>query len=314
MNRRDALKSVMVGGLVAQSVAAGEEPSAANQRRAVRFAHFTDTHVYDRRRAPEGLATAIRHVNALDDPPEFVLNGGDAVYDALEEPRDAVLAQWGIWKAAWQNNGSLPMRHCLGNHDVWGWNKKNSQTSGNEAGWGKQLALDQLELPSAHYTFEAGGWRFLVLDSMTFDDETIYRAEIDEAQRAWLADQLKATPPQTHVAIVSHIPILTVGTVGFTPELRKMPHLSRVLSHQDAYELLEILDGYPNIRLCLSGHTHQTERVTFGPLQFVNSGAVSGLWWKGKFRHTLEGYNVIDLFDDGSFATTYTPYGWNAAT
>lgn len=320
MQRRDALRTLVgCGAAVAgaqswlPSTVAAETPSATSDRkRSVRFAHFTDMHVYAKRNAPEGLAKAIRHMQALSDPPEFVLNGGDAIYDALEVTRDEADGQWSLWSKIWTDNSSLPMRHCLGNHDVWGWNKGNSKTTGKEAGWGKQLALDRLGLEKSYHRFDAGGWRFIVLDSMTFDEQTVYRAELDPEQFAWLKNELKSVPAAMPVAIVSHIPILTVGTIGFTPEVRKHPEANKVLSHVDAYELLMLLRQFPNVKLCLSGHTHQTENISFGSLDFVNSGAVCGLWWKGKFDQTAEGYNVIDFYDDGTAAANYHSYGWNA--
>jgi hypothetical protein len=322
MKRRDAIRSLVAGGAMTVAAeiclgsAAGEPsaPQARSGKRIVRFAHFTDSHVYAKRNAAQGLTAAIRHVHALADRPDFIINGGDAIYDALEESREAVEGQWSLWKTAWQEHGSLPVRHCLGNHDVWGWDKAKSRTSGNEAGWGKQLALDHLGLEKPYYTFDAGGWRFFVLDSMTFDEQTAYRAELDEQQMAWLVTALKSTPSLTPVVIVSHIPILTVGAIGFTPELRKHPQAARMLAHVDAYELLNLLQPHPNVKLCLSGHTHLTETITFGHVDFVNSGAVSGLWWKGNFHHTSEGYNVVDLFDDGTYATRYVDYGWKVTS
>jgi len=313
MKRREAIRRLAIGGAagvigsqaaVAISTEAPREPE--NRRRSVRFAHFTDVHVQPARSAAKGLAQAIRHVHALADRPEFILNGGDA----LEVGREEVEMQWGLWDQAWQENGSLPLRNCLGNHDVWGWNKPKSKTNGNEPGWGKQVALDHLGLEKAYYRFDQGRWRFLVLDSMTFDEESAYRGELDRAQFEWLRNELKATPAEMPVVIVSHIPILTVGTVGFSAELRKYPQGAKMLSHRDALELLQLFRQYPNVKLCLSGHTHLTEEISFAGIHFVNSGAVCGLWWKGNFHHTDEGYNVVDLFDDGTFRTEYVAYGW----
>lgn len=316
MQRRHALTSLALGGAALLGTgrrtghALEPQPAPAGRKRVTRFAHFTDTHVYAKRNAPQGLAAAIRHLHELADRPDFILNGGDAIYDALEVSHDDAEKQWSQWNAAWKEHGSLPLRHCLGNHDVWGWNKAKSKTSGSEAGWGKQLALDQLGLERLYYTFDAGNWRFIVLDSMTFDEQTAYRAELDKEQFDWLVQELKTTPAETHVAIVSHIPILTVGTIGFTEQLRKHPEANRMLSHADAYEILNLLQSHPNVKLCLSGHTHLTESISFGGIDFVNSGAVCGLWWKGKARHTSEGYNVVDLFDDGTHASRYETYGW----
>lgn len=317
MNRRELVRNLLLGG--ATSIAGLPAPAARSaeqsrpaesRRRSLRFVHFTDTHVYSGRSSAQGLSQAIRHVHALADKPAFILNGGDAINDALEAQRDEIDAQWALWHKAWKANGSLPVRHCLGNHDVWGWNQPKSKTTGREPGWGKQAALDQLGLESAHYRFDEGGWRFFVLDSMMFDEETSYRAELDAAQFDWLRSELQSAPAKMPIAIISHIPVLTVGTVGFSAELRKFPQASRMLAHHDAIQLLQLFRQFPNIKLCLSGHTHLTEEISFAGIHFVNSGAVCGLWWKGNFHHTDEGYNVVDLFDDGSYRTEYVSYGW----
>lgn len=295
-----------------RTFSAGDTPVSENRQRSVRFVHFTDVHVRSGRNAADGLAKAIQHVHELPDKPDFILNGGDAIDDALEHGIEEVEKQWTLWNEAWRTGGSLPVRNCLGNHDVWGWDKAKSKTTGNEPKWGKQLALDHLELPQSYYHFDQGKWRFFVLDSMTFDEETAYHGELDSTQFEWLRNELQQTPVDTSVVIVSHIPILTVGTIGFTDLLRKHPQGLKMLSHQDAYELLQLFRQYPNIKLCLSGHTHLTEQISYAGINFVNSGAVCGQWWKGHFHHTLEGYNIIDLYDDGSYRTQYLNYGWKA--
>ena len=178
MKRREAIRRLAIGGTasvigahakVALPVDAAHEPGS--RRRSARFVHFTDVHVHPGRSAAKGLAKAIRHVHGLTDRPEFIINGGDAIGDALEVGRDDVETQWGLWEGAWKENGSLTVRHCLGNHDVWGWNKAKSKTNGDEPGWGKQLALDHLGLERSYYRFDQAKWRFLVLDSMTFDQQ-----------------------------------------------------------------------------------------------------------------------------------------------
>lgn len=114
------------------------------------------------------------------------------------------------------------------------------------------------------------------------------------------------------IVIVSHIPILTVGTVGFTPELRKYPagdadaYASRRSGTADAVTTVPECEIVPE-----RPYASDEAPVSFGGIDFVNSGAVCGLWWKGDF-HTDEGYNVVDLFEDGTYRTEYVSYGWEA--
>ncbi|MCA9076051.1 MAG: metallophosphoesterase [Planctomycetaceae bacterium] len=317
MQRRRFLQCVATGASVAGVAAAcppiiKAEPtrSETDRSRVVRFAHLTDIHLYAKRSAAIGLAKALAHVQSLDDPPDFLINGGDAIYDALEVDFDSLKEQWTLWKSVWAAENSLPVRHCLGNHDIWGWDREKSKTTGKEAGWGKAYSLEQLGLENSYYAFEQHGWKIVILDSMTADDETVYRGDLGEEQFNWLKDVLTSTPVETPVVVVSHIPILTVGDVGWSRELAQQPQAHRMLRHQDRGELLQLFRQHPNVILCLSGHTHLTEQIEIAGLSFINSGAVSGLWWKGNNAHTDEGYRIIDLFDDGSFETEYVSYGW----
>lgn len=322
MKRRTFLQRLAIGcgaGIVTSSATQTSlhavdavAPVSANRKRVVRFAHLTDIHLYAKRSAAMGLATALRHVQSMDDRPEFIINGGDAIYDGLEVDRTTLEQQWALWKTVWKAENSLPVMHCLGNHDVWGWNRE-SGTTGDEPGWGKGYSLDQLELEKSYYQFDHAGWEFVVLDSMTADQETVYRAELGEQQFEWLRGVLAALPADKPVVIVSHIPILTVGDVGWSRELAKQPQGHKMLVHQDRGELMQLFRKHPNVKLCLSGHTHLTEQIHIAGIEFINSGAVSGLWWKGNNAHTDEGYGVIDLFDDGSFQTQYVGYGWDVA-
>jgi len=313
MQRRELIRKLAVGaGAVLGTSHRGVLQAAdeQNRKRVVRFAHLTDIHLYGSRKAASGLTTALRHVQSLEDPPEFLINGGDAIYDGLEADRATLEEQWALWRDVWKAENSLTVRHCLGNHDIWGWDKGGSKTTGDEEGWGKTFSLDQLGLANGWYDFEYIGWHFIVLDSMLPDSDTGYRAELGESQFDWLKGRLETIPSTTPVVVVSHIPILTVGDVGWSRELAAQPIAHKMLVHQDRGELLQLFRQHPNVRLCLSGHTHLTEQIQIAGITFLNSGAVSGLWWKGNNEHTDEGYNVIDLFNDGSFESHYTSYGW----
>jgi hypothetical protein len=48
-------------------------------------------------------------------------------------------------------------------------------------------------------------------------------------------------------------------------------------------------------------------------VSYLNGGAVCGNWWKGPMLGCPEGFNVIDLRPDGSFALAYKTFGWRAS-
>lgn len=280
--------------------------------RALRLAFLTDVHVQPERHAARGLAQCLHHVQELDDPPELIINGGDAIMDSLGTGAERTDLQWKLWQSALANECSLPVKHCLGNHDVWGWDRSASGTSGDETQWGKRRALDECGLEKPYYSFDHSGWHFITLDSIHPDPDVVYRGQLDDAQFDWLARDLQNTPSETPIAIVSHIPIISATNFEFAEELKADPR--RIVSvshnHNDARRIVELLRQHKNIRLALSGHMHLTERIDYAGITFLCNGAVSGYWWKGDHLHTDEGYAVIDLFADGSFAHQYVGYGW----
>ena len=82
--------------------------------------------------------------------------------------------------------------------------------------------------------------------------------------------------------------------------------------HSDAGRLRRLFLNHPRVKVCVSGHIHQVDRVKFTGVTYICDGAVSARWWKGRNAECDEGYGVIDLNPDGTFAHEYVTYGWKA--
>lgn len=309
--------AVMVGaGIARGSAHCGElepiSPSEPERRRkrALRLAHLTDVHVQPERGAADGMMAALRHVQSCNDPPRLILTGGDAIMDSLATDSERTALQWRIWNDVIRGECSLPVEHCIGNHDVWGWDREKSQTSGKERQWGKERALAALGLDRRYRSFDRAGWHIVVLDSIFPDQETVYQGRLDDEQFEWLENDLNKASKDSPIMIVSHIPILTVASIEFEDQLKDDPRRRRMTSHQDAKRIVDLFKTHPNVKLCLSGHLHLTERIEYAGVTYVCSGAVCGNWWKGRHHGTEEGYALVDLYDDGSFDWHYVDYGW----
>lgn len=287
------------------AVAAGQ-----GRRRVLRLGHLTDVHVQPERSATDGMVAALRHVQSLEDPPALILTGGDAIMDALAVGADRTKLQWRLWQQVIKDECSLPIEHCIGNHDVWGWDREKSGTSGKELQWGKQRALDEFGLKQRYRSFNRAGWHVIVLDSIFPDEEKVYQGRLDDEQFDWLSADLKNVRAATPVLVVSHIPILTVAIVEFEKQLTEDPANHRIIRHQDAKRIIDLFKQHANVKLCLSGHLHLTERIEYAGVTYACGGAVSGNWWKGRHYGTEEGYAIVDLYDNGSFDWQYVEYGW----
>lgn len=319
MSRRDLFRVAAAAG-VGAALPASALGKARDRSRVLRVAHLTDLHVQPEKEAAEGLAKCLGSLEAMQDKPGLILTGGDLVMDSFESDDARTKTQWDLVTGTFKDKTGITVEHCLGNHDIWGWNKKKSKTTGDEPTWGKKRACGVLGLSSPWRAFKRDGWRFIVIDSVAPDGEG-YIGQLDEAQRAWLETELKADTV-TPTLVVSHIPILSMcATIGRASPKDKAWKTPFGLMHADGAALHKLFTEAGNIKLCLSGHVHLNDRLevsvpgspaTSPKVTYICDGAVCGAWWGGRKSNCDEGYGLVDLYDDGSFDHRYVTYGWQA--
>lgn len=270
------------------------------RKRELKVAFLTDIHVKPDQTAERGMRQAFKHVNELKHKPDFIINGGDAIMDAMGADREKTKAQWNVWQQILKEENKLPLYHVIGNHDAWGWQVKDESIKTDplyNKGWVMQIH----EMQSPYYSFTKGAWKFIVLDS-AHENNGGYISRVDEAQYQWLELELKNTDPSMHVAILSHIPIVSFCAAMFTDE--NQPNgdwrISRALLHTDSRKLTSLFSKYSNIKCCLSGHIHLQDKVEYKGIQYFCNGAVSGNWWKGAFKGFEPAYALFTFGNNGS--------------
>ncbi len=323
INRREALRAGLAVGAVSllptSALAATSRATRATslarsnvRARVARLAHLTDVHVQPERAGFDGLLACLRHANAQADKPDLLLTGGDLVMDSYDAVQARTQLQWDLWTKAFKDECPVHVEHCLGNHDIWGWNKSKSQTTGAEAKWGKKWAMDVLGLASPYRSFDRGNWRVIVLDSVQQGEGDGYIGKLGDEQTAWLDSELSAAQGK-HVLVLSHIPILSVSALAFDSNVDNknwtLPGSNMMI---DARTIIKLFRKHGNVRLCLSGHIHLLDRCEYEGVWYICGGAVSGAWWQGKKDRCDEGYGLVNLYDDGSFDYDYEKYGWVA--
>jgi phosphodiesterase/alkaline phosphatase D-like protein len=321
MNRRSFMTGTAAAGggvLLPPGVASSHARpgTAAAPERAFRFVHFGDTHFGGGPTMPfcaseHGYPKALAHVQAMTDAPEFILHAGDIITDAFWATRESAVAQWRLYTETMRKHCRLPVRYTLGNHDVnFGWDLGDETTPFP----GKMLALEQTGLTSPYYSFNHGGWHFIVLDNTQRGGWNGFQHYLDETQFEWLARDLNAAGPATPVVISSHAPILCV-TCFFEPPSKQHPDglvISNDCVHMDVVRLHNLFRRHRNVRLCLSGHYHQVDQVQYLGVHHICGGAVCADYWRRPLTHRPEfegGYGVVDLFKDGTFEYRYVDYG-----
>ena len=312
MNRRKFLLNsgaIALGGALTQMPsalpAASIVPSGRRQR-VLRVAHLTDIHVLPNmdgfQRPADGMAEAIRHAQNQKDKPELILFGGDMVMDSLKTEKEKVEAQWAVWDKVYSAEVKTPSKLCLGNHDVWGWALRDAALE-SDPRYGKVLAMERLGMRDRYYSFDQAGWHFIVLDSLQrdFGNKHGYTARLDDAQFAWLGRDLAATPKDTPVCVLSHIPLISV-CVFFDTDLEATGSwvIPGAWTHIDARRIKDLFHEHPNVKVCLSGHVHLVDDITYLGVRYLCNGAVSGGWWKGDYQEFGPAYALVDFYSDGT--------------
>ena len=279
--------------------------------RVLRIAHLTDIHVQPELLAAKGMEACLAHVQAQPDKPDIIFTGGDLIMDALGASRDRVKTQWDIFGSVLKANLELQIRHCVGNHDVWGWNDRAKYRG--EHLFGKQWAKDALELESTYYSFDQAGWHFIVLDSTHPLALNGYTAKLDEEQFLWLEDDLANTPHETPIFVLSHIPIISAcAYFDGNNEASGDWAIPGMWMHIDARRIKDLFAKHSNVQLCVSGHIHLVDQVLYNGVNYCCNGAVCADWWKGDYQECTFGYALIDLYSDGSFFNRYVPFDWSS--
>jgi 3',5'-cyclic AMP phosphodiesterase CpdA len=309
MKRREFITNSFLGVATPQALISEVPPQLDSPKLALRIAHLTDTHLKPEKVAEEGFAKALHSVQELTPKPDFILNGGDAIYDALEKTKDEVKIQWATWKRLLKSDNTLPVASIIGNHDIFGWFNKTQDLTG-DAQYGKAWVVDELRMPKRYYSFEKNNWKFIILDSAQLSPAGGYIAFIDNEQIAWLSSELRNTPATKHICIASHIPIFSACAGLFYGKTEQNGDLltKRNIMHTDFFKLKNLFKHYSNIKLCISGHVHLQDEVKYLGITYYCNGAVCGNWWKGAFQDFAPAYAVIDFYDDGTFDRNFVIY------
>jgi 3',5'-cyclic-AMP phosphodiesterase len=255
---------------------------------------------------------------------------GDLIFDGFSRTKQRTQEQWDLFLQSVRVHNRLPVTHCLGNHDIWGWNKKDSGASGHEREYGKQWALDVLGMSSAFYATTCKGVRVIVLDSVQPRGEDGYEGGLGDAQFEWLRGELESQPG-TPTVVVTHIPAvhasmqLVDSRLGDDGQWR----FGAGALMMDRVRLVNLIARHSQVRCVLSGHIHMQERVEYAGTNWINSGAVCGSWWQpqqssreflanrrndtsmlARPDRAVPGYGLLDVYEDGEIDWQYVEYGW----
>lgn len=265
------------------------------------FVFMTDIHVKPELRAMEGFQMAIDNVNELN--PDFVITGGDLVDDVLKASYERADALYKLYNEM-TKGFNMPVYNTIGNHEHYGYATPEVDPEHPEYGDN----MFEKRIGKRFYSFDHKGWHFMILDG-TEEGEggKPYIGKVDEKQLEWIQEDLQELDPETPIAIVTHIPLVSVFPQIQHGPLHAVNQGSLVTNQQDVLALFR----HMNLKLVLQGHLHAVEEINLmGKVRFITGGAICGIWWRTPDDGELqEGYVKVDVSGD-DFSWEYVDYGW----
>lgn len=305
MKRRKFLQNISLLSAAASLPAIGQA-NFEKKKRKFTLAFISDIHIKPSEVAEAGMKKALNHINQLNEQADFIINGGDSIMDALAADKQKTQIQWDLFNKILAAENKLPVKHCIGNHDIWGWQLKEDVKT--DILYGKAWWMQQTGYSKTYYSLTHKNWHFIFLDSVQ-ENNGGYIALLDNEQFNWLENELNANK-EKYICIVSHIPIISFCSAMFFKDM--LPNgdwkLSRALLHTDARKIKDLFKKFPNIKTCLSGHIHLQDEVNYLGIKYYCNGAISGNWWNGSFQDFAPAYALFDFHTDGTVERKIVEY------
>lgn len=268
------------------------------------FAFLTDIHIKPESGAPKAFSIAIDSVNKLK--PDFVLTGGDLVFDVMRGNQKRSDSLFNLYKKL-SAGFKMPVYNCIGNHELFGiYEESDVDSTHPDYKWG----MYERHLGKSWYSFIHKGWKFFVLNSIDVNNKKEYRGVIGEEQMNWIKEELKKTDSSMPIVITVHIPLMSTFHQFYPPSGNgRSPEGIFISNRKEVFEAF----SKHNLRLILQGHLHWQEDIhVFGKTRIITGGAVSGFSWKGK-RYTEEGFMLFSIQGE-NISWRYVDYGWEVPT
>lgn len=267
-----------------------------------RFIFMADVHYHDKNGAPEAFDMAIDTINKLN--PDFILVGGDMVYDALRRSQEEAEKQGELFLEK-VSKLNAPIYYAIGNHDHFA--LYNKMIDVDHPLFGKNFY--EKYFGSRYYSFDHKGWHFITLDDMIVTEDRRYIGRVDSVQLEWLRKDIEQIADATPVVIMAHVPFITTLSQWYGGGINAN---NNKLAIENSGEILRLFKN-KNLRLILQGHIHYYEALhILNKTTVISAPSFCGKWWMGKMNDMEEGFVQIDILDNNNFEYKYIDYNWGA--
>lgn len=271
-------------------VAGAHFPSLSqNENSNFSFVFLTDIHL-----RPDSVAsTAFNKVVSRvgDIKPDFVLSGGDQVFDVMRGNKAKSDSLFSFYAQQSKRFG-VPVYNCVGNHELFAIYKESPEDARHPD---YKDGMFKRYFGKTYYSFHHKGWQFIVLNVLDVENYK-YIGSVDEAQLTWLKEELARIPKETPIILTVHIPLVSAFPDIYPPS-SGWPGGPMVRNRNEVLRLFK----EHQLKFVLQGHLHWFEDLNIeGKTRFITGGAVAGRPSWGGYRHGPRGFLKFDVKDDNA--------------
>ncbi len=255
------------------------DSKAQKQKKEFTFVFLTDIHLRPDSVAGNAFDKVVKRVKRIN--PDFVLSGGDQVYDVMRGNQAKSDSLFHFYARQSKRFGK-PVYNTVGNHElfaIYDVSPEDSTHADYKDGMFKRYFGDP------YYAFQHKGWQFIVLNVLDVENYR-YIGNVDQQQLNWLKEVLSRTPATMPIILTAHIPLVSAFTDIYPPS-GGYPTGPAIRNRN------EVLAAFKEhkLKFVLQGHLHWFEDLNIeGKTRFITGGAVAGRpSWKGN-RHGPRGF------------------------
>jgi len=266
-NRR-ALLAALRPFFVVMVLLSGTGSAAESERTPLRFGVCADVHKDIMHDADQRLQTFVDQMNHKK--VNFIIQLGDFCRPAPQN--DGFMR---IWRS-FLGHGY----HVLGNHDM-------------DGGFTRDQTMAYWRIPGKYYTFDAGDFRFIVLDGndKTKPPQPGYARYIGSAQQQWLRRQLAAT--DRPIVVFSHQSLCLDNCIENAPAIRALL--------EDANRAA----GRRKVIACFSGHHHIDHWQRINGIDYFQINSMSYFWMGSDYQHVRYSDDIDKAFPYIKYTAPY---------
>ena len=272
-----------------------EQKEGVSDENTFEFSFLTDIHIKPEMNAPKGFQMAIDKVNDLN--PDFVITGGDLVYDVMRGNYAKSESLFSLYKNM-STGFNMPVHNCIGNHDLFGIYEESPEDENHPD---YKYGMWERHFGKTYYSFDHKGWHFITLNSLDVTEDKRYKTIFHKEQLEWLKKDLENVNSTTPIVIITHIPMICTRS-----QIRGKQGNPNVTNSHEVFKMTE----NHNLKLILQGHIHWKEYGYVNDrFHYIVGGSIAGNGLKGRRHNTKEGFVHIKV-NGNDFSWEYMDHGW----